>query len=398
MPNPASTNSISGGYIYSLFKDNNMLWVGCDQFLDRFDPTTETFAHFRVKSDDSGSAPVTVLRLAQDQLGTPLLGTPSGMYALDSTTGRIIHHYTHDPRDPSTLSSNEINSIVVDQSGRLLVADGDHLEQLDQTTGKVVWRFSLPGLSIIFNRKPTSVGAARANLPGILLWADYNTNWEDGGLGHLDPNGTGFTFYSFYDAKSGKPLYLSVSAMVEESSGSFLLGGNGGLVRFEPEARRAIRYHHHIDDPESLDDDRVMALREDSEGNIWVGFHAREPDVFSTRKPSFLPILRESLARNPLGEHMVSAIYGDSGTLWLGASGNLIRVDCTLALVLYARLAAQQNIRHVDFKNFNYPLSGHLLGHGSLEWLDTPAHPAANTRTIHLVDGSDLTKTSRACY
>jgi hypothetical protein len=65
-----------------------------------------------------------------------------------------------------------------------------------------------------------------------------------------------------------------------------------------------------------------------------------------------------------------------------------------LVLVLCSRLAAKQNIRQVDFKNFAYPLSGHLLGHSSLEWLDTPAHPATNRKTIHLVDGSELKKTS----
>lgn len=67
-----------------------------------------------------------------------------------------------------------------------------------------------------------------------------------------------------------------------------------------------------------------------------------------------------------------------------------------LALVLCSQLDAQQNIRQVDFKNFTYPLSGHLLGHGSLEWLDTPANPATKQRTIHLVDGSQLTKISSA--
>jgi hypothetical protein len=57
-------------------------------------------------------------------------------------------------------------------------------------------------------------------------------------------------------------------------------------------------------------------------------------------------------------------------------------------------LTAQQNIGQVDFKNFTYPLSGHLLGHDSLEWLDTPMHPAADRKTIHLVSGSQLTKIS----
>jgi hypothetical protein len=65
-----------------------------------------------------------------------------------------------------------------------------------------------------------------------------------------------------------------------------------------------------------------------------------------------------------------------------------------LAFVLCAPLLAQQNIRQVDFKNFTYPLSGHLLGHSSLEWLDTPAHPATKRKTFHLVDGSELTKIS----
>jgi hypothetical protein len=65
------------------------------------------------------------------------------------------------------------------------------------------------------------------------------------------------------------------------------------------------------------------------------------------------------------------------------------------ALILWSSvLAAQQSIRQVDFNNFTYPLSGHLLGHDRLEWLNTPTHPAANTKTIQLVNGSQLTKTS----
>ncbi len=65
------------------------------------------------------------------------------------------------------------------------------------------------------------------------------------------------------------------------------------------------------------------------------------------------------------------------------------------ALILWSSvLAAQQSIRQVDFKNFTYPLSGHLLGHDSLEWLNTPTHPAANRKIIQLVSGSQLNKIS----
>jgi hypothetical protein len=66
-----------------------------------------------------------------------------------------------------------------------------------------------------------------------------------------------------------------------------------------------------------------------------------------------------------------------------------------LAFLCTSLATAQSNIRQIDFKNFTYPLSGHLLGHESLQWLSVPV-PAESikTKSIHLVDGSDLTKDS----
>ena len=75
-------------------------------------------------------------------------------------------------------------------------------------------------------------------------------------------------------------------------------------------------------------------------------------------------------------------------------SGCVPRPIIILALMLCClRLSAQENIRRVDFKNFTYPVSGHLLGHSSLQWLDgSTAH--ADSKPIQLLDGTNLTKTS----
>lgn len=62
-------------------------------------------------------------------------------------------------------------------------------------------------------------------------------------------------------------------------------------------------------------------------------------------------------------------------------------------LVLTSFAAAQSSIHEVDFKNFTYPLSGPLLGHGSLVWLGKSAS-AHRKQPIHLVHGKDLTKES----
>lgn len=55
---------------------------------------------------------------------------------------------------------------------------------------------------------------------------------------------------------------------------------------------------------------------------------------------------------------------------------------------------APKSIRQVDFKNFTYPLSGTLLGHDQLQWLDMPAAAQPDRKSIHLVNGDDLTKSS----
>jgi hypothetical protein len=45
---PGRSDSLSCVYIRSLFVDHSgTLWVGCDRFLDKFDPITETFTHYR---------------------------------------------------------------------------------------------------------------------------------------------------------------------------------------------------------------------------------------------------------------------------------------------------------------------------------------------------------------
>jgi hypothetical protein len=61
-----------------------------------------------------------------------------------------------------------------------------------------------------------------------------------------------------------------------------------------------------------------------------------------------------------------------------------------IPICAYVGLAsAQSSIRHVDFKNFTYPLSGPLLGHSELKWLGNPKDGYSNRKPIHLVNGVD---------
>jgi ligand-binding sensor domain-containing protein len=50
-----------------------------------------------------------VYHINQDESGTLWLSTPTGLYALDPSTGRI-RRFSHHPGDPASLESNDIKS------------------------------------------------------------------------------------------------------------------------------------------------------------------------------------------------------------------------------------------------------------------------------------------------
>jgi ligand-binding sensor domain-containing protein len=99
-------------------------------------------------------------------------------------------------------------------------------------------------------------------------------------------------------------------------------------LRFDRERKSAICYRNRVNDPDSLAEDRVIALNQDREGNIWAGMHASEPNVFSTDRLSFRPLITQGLTPDNMGEHLVNFIFEDRrGILWIARTGALLGID-----------------------------------------------------------------------
>src|ERR1700757_2265317 len=134
---PGRTDSLSGVFIYSLFKDRTgTLWVGCDEFLDKFDPVTETFTHYRLDTGDTRRETVPVTHISQDHTGRLWLSTSRGLYRFDPSTGQTIR-YRHDPNNPFSLSSDEIRTAGEDREERFWVATSEGLDAFDRDREKV---------------------------------------------------------------------------------------------------------------------------------------------------------------------------------------------------------------------------------------------------------------------
>jgi ligand-binding sensor domain-containing protein/signal transduction histidine kinase len=307
---PGNPNSLDGVSIKALFKDRDgALWVGCDQSLNKFDPTTESFVRYPI--------PLTT-HITQDTAGLLWLATSGGLYRLDPSSGGI-QHYSHDPNDPSSLSSNDISYCGRDRSGTLWVASPAGLDEFDRRSGKVTRHIILPGVANGFSFHEDRFGAF------WILHASPNA------LAVFDRNTNTLTNYEF--PKRG-PALMKASEMLEDRNGALWIATHGlGLLKLDREQGKFVRYMNIPADPESLPQNKIDALLADRDGNIWVAPGRLPPALLVTKPPQFnkLPKVPGSTI-----EPFVGALFEDrEGILWIGTPEALIRRDKTGRITEY---------------------------------------------------------------
>jgi len=311
---PDRAKSLSCVYIRSLFVDHaGRLWVGCEGILDRYEPATETFAHYRIgtaAASDQLTAPID--RIGEDRTGILWLATADGLYRLDPATGTTTR-YIHDPHDPASLASSRINMADEDRQGRLWVATIGGLEELDGTTGRVVRRSPVRDEVSSFHEDDSGI-----------FWMREEFN-PDCSLASWNPGTDEVRCHSITYKVRGVAHKASISAMLEDRRGTMWFSSTAGLLRLDRVHNRILRYHNAPLDSESLASDSIINLYQDREGDIWTAFQAMEPNFFSERPQ---PFDNFTYQRGDLLDPLVTSIYQDhNGILWIASMAGLNRID-----------------------------------------------------------------------
>lgn len=305
---PANSNSLSGVFITTLFKDRNgTLWVGCDRFLDRLDLETETFTHY--------SFPF-VVHISQDKAGLLWLATPSGLYGFDPATGRS-RHYTHNAADPLSLSSNNVRSSGEDREGRFWVSSIEGMDEIDRSSGKVLLHIPL--------REPSSSFAFFEDRLGT-FWIYRNSGNP---LAIFDLKSNTLTEFSFDKSGHTGSFPTSVTAMIEDENGTLWLGTIGaGLLKLDREHKRFIRYSNNVANAESIGEDSIGYLTIDREEMMWVALGGMGLTSFAVKPLPFKRYRHDFGDPNIKAEPFVGAIFEDeNGMLWIGTHEALNRID-----------------------------------------------------------------------
>ncbi|WP_083343855.1 ligand-binding sensor domain-containing protein [Terriglobus roseus] len=295
-------NSLSGVDVESLFKDRDgVLWIGCEQAVDRFDPKTENFTHFPVPK---------VKQISQDRDGFLWFSTDRGLYQLDQKTGRL-RLYAHDPNDPDSLPDNHVVSAAEDKAGRFWVGEPYGMYELDRKNGHVKLSIPLHTASRDLSFYEDRLGE---------FWILYGTG---NGLAKFDREKNILTYYSFHGGDISSTGYSGVASMLEDRHGTLWLAKQeSGLMRFDRDHNRFVNYTHTPGNAYGLAQDSVTALLEDRDGSIWVSLPGNGLQRFSP-----VPLPFQALSSKE-GEHGAGCFYEDShGNLWIGTSVALYRID-----------------------------------------------------------------------
>jgi signal transduction histidine kinase/ligand-binding sensor domain-containing protein len=314
---PQRPDSLGGVYINALFKDRSgFIWVASGQFLDRLDPVTEVFTHYSLAESNRNGLAITISHISQDSSGFLWLSTNMGLFRLDPATKQSTR-FVHDPQNPATIGDDDVSSTGEDRKGTFWVATSQTLDEFDRGTGKVLRHIATPrsGVGNQFHEDRFGV-----------FWIFYG---DDGVPGILDrKSGQIIRFQLKSDAGRNRKSNR-IYAMMEDRDGNMWFGSSdSGVLEFDRAHRRFISYGNHPGDSDSLSDNRIVTLFEDREGTIWAGLHEAEPTFFTTRRPFFEKFTHESGNPNSLAAPLVSVLYEDpKGILWVGSDHGVILIN-----------------------------------------------------------------------
>ena len=136
----------------------------------------------------------------------------------------------------------------------------------------------------------------------------------------------------------------NVPAILEDRTGQiWFAAGGGGLTRFDKETDQVTTYSHDPDDPASVNTNTLFwsgktNLIQDRDGDIWLGTIGGGLNRFDLHTQRFAHYRHDPKDPESLGNDNIRALFQDSnGTLWVGTEAGLDRLDKATGKVIHYR-------------------------------------------------------------
>ena len=291
-----------------------------------------------------------------------------GLSKVDTRTGEISH-YSDRPESAFVLTSNYIQSLLLDKSGVLWIGTNKGLQRLlpdgtfqlvgqadsaqplinqriwalAQTEDDTVWIATGSGLHQWTKQDGLSepyqaFGQHSVNNEIRTLFAQGNKVWVGGrsSLFQFDPASSEFKSIPFFD-NAVSPI---INVLETDQQGNLLVGTFDGIYKV---SLTSGVFESFADGRQLLQGINVRSLLVDRSGLLWVG--SREKGLFYGRhQPSaFSDLTQWGPAAATLAKQQLTAVKVEDNFLWLGSSDQFHQINRKTGAVLSLAMPARVN-------------------------------------------------------
>ncbi|QDV50006.1 hybrid sensor histidine kinase/response regulator [Gimesia fumaroli] len=355
-----TTDGLSSSQVWSIFEDSQqILWIGTQEGLDRFDPQSRDMTHFPYEPNNSQTlgGPV-VTSVHEDREGTLWITTFNGdasLSRLDPDQGS----FTRFGPTPGGLSRRGARTVFEDESGIFWIVSLDGLVKFDPhsrgfdlaTLGSgllpiyedhagTMWLGTIAGLRKFDRKKGTAIPVADSQLKNQLVSAFAEDSLHQfwiavygGDLLHFDRKSEQILTRYSHDPADPESIPASncIRRIMEDNlhPGSlWLLTQGGGLAHFDTQTGKATRFVHDPQNPASLANNTASygALHQDVDGTLWIGTD-NGLDRLPKNASKFDHYWHGAQKSGGLRSGVIQSIHRDhKGVLWIATSDGLHRV------------------------------------------------------------------------
>lgn len=310
------SGALSNNYICALLEDEKgTIYIGTDEGMYTYDPVTERFTPFQIKTATGVSITSNINNMVLDRSGNLWIATyGQGIFSYN-LSGKTLQQYLFSYQKTERIKADLINCIYVDRSNRIW-AGHKRLTLLNRKKNR-------------FEFVPFEVEGSNALSSIYRIFEDSGRNlwlgtWDQG-ICRLDLKNR--KAISYLSPKSPGGI-LHVHEISEYRPGELLIGSDDGLSLFNTRFLIHRLFTSSETDPTSLSDKFVYPIYKDREGGLWVGTYYGGVNYVSPTSGLFERYTHSRYVNSVNGNVIGGFTEDKAGNLWIASDdGGLNRWD-----------------------------------------------------------------------
>ncbi|MES2287849.1 MAG: two-component regulator propeller domain-containing protein [Bacteroidota bacterium] len=317
---PKDRHSLSQNTVFFPFEDSQgYLWAGSIHGINVMDKQSGKFTV--LKNDPGSSYSLSnnyITTIYEDNQGLIWIGTGGGGVNIYDRNNNNFIIYKNNSKNEKSLTNNMVYSIYEDSKGSMWMGTGKGgLTNFNRTTGE-------------FNhlKGETMIGGKKTSIP--LIGSIQETDDQQLWIG--PPSYMVFGFdrsthkYNILPTLTNEKDAIEapgfIFGLLADSKKTLWAASPQGLFNLKIPEKKVISYKNDPDNPNSISENYVFNLFEDSQNNIWISTRSTGLNVFERATGKFYCFKNDPKDPNSINNNVVNTIYqAPNGVLWIGTNG-----------------------------------------------------------------------------